>query len=299
MLHELASGAAPSAAYLSVAILAALTWLLAAHARERVCLHMCPWPRLQAAFLDRESLVVTYRSARGEPRGQRPEPTPGEQKAGDCIDCGRCVAVCPTGIDIRDGLQMGCIGCGLCIDACDQIMRNVNRPPGLIAFSAADADPGASSLPAKPSLLRPKTLLFGGATMAAAAAVAVGLATMPVVSIDLEPSRNPPFIKLSDGSVRNDFVIRLAHRLPSLPSVLITVEGLPSAQVRLSSTEANANGAATLKMNTDRTGSDRLLITLPQAEASIKRQPIAICFVDSSTGVTLAKIDSYFWGAGS
>ena len=100
--------------------------------REQVCIYMCPWPRIQTAMLDEKSLIVTYKDWRGEPRGsvKKAEAQPGS--FGDCIDCNQCVAVCPTGIDIREGPQIGCITCALCIDACDSVMEKVNRPRDMV-----------------------------------------------------------------------------------------------------------------------------------------------------------------------
>ena len=137
LVKQLATFQAPAQAYIWIAILTASTYVLAGFAREQVCLYMCPWPRIQAALTDEYALNVSYRVDRGEPRGSvkkakllRADGKP----AGDCVDCGQCVAVCPTGVDIRDGLNMGCIQCGLCIDACDNVMRKIGRPTGLIGY---------------------------------------------------------------------------------------------------------------------------------------------------------------------
>ena len=119
--------------YFFVGLLTATTYMLAGWAREQVCTYMCPWPRFQAAMLDEQSVIVTYQKWRGEPRGKHKAGDSWEGR-GDCIDCSLCVAVCPTGIDIRDGQQIECIGCGLCIDACNETMDKVGRPRGLIRW---------------------------------------------------------------------------------------------------------------------------------------------------------------------
>ena len=126
-------GQAPSSAYMFLGIMTFTTYALAGFMREQVCVFMCPWPRIQAAMIDNESLNVDYRSDRGEPRGPHKKGATWEGR-GDCIDCRQCIAVCPTGIDIRNGLQLECIGCALCIDACDGIMEKIGRPKGLIAY---------------------------------------------------------------------------------------------------------------------------------------------------------------------
>jgi cytochrome c oxidase accessory protein FixG len=112
----------------------ATTFVLGGFMREQVCIYMCPWPRIQTAMLDEKSLVVTYKDWRGEQRGSVKKAQASPDLFGDCIDCNQCVAVCPTGIDIRDGAQVGCITCALCIDACDKVMAQVGRPRGLIDY---------------------------------------------------------------------------------------------------------------------------------------------------------------------
>src|SRR5579863_6953362 len=137
LVKNLATFQAPAIAYIWIGILTATTYVLAGYMREQVCVYMCPWPRIQAALTDEWALNVTYRYDRGEPRmSLRKAETlrSYDEPAGDCVDCRQCVAVCPTGIDIRDGAQLACIGCGLCIDACDNVMNKVGRPTGLIAY---------------------------------------------------------------------------------------------------------------------------------------------------------------------
>jgi polyferredoxin len=136
--REFWTGAAPGVAYACVAVLTFTTFWLGGFMREQVCVYMCPWPRIQSAMLDEKSLIVTYKDWRGEPRGslKQAQRLPGAM--GDCIDCKQCVAVCPTGIDIREGAQIGCITCGLCIDACDRVMGQVGRERGLIDYCTLD-----------------------------------------------------------------------------------------------------------------------------------------------------------------
>ena len=127
------SGTAPSVAYATVGVLTATTFVLGGFMREQVCIYMCPWPRIQGAMLDENSLIVSYKDWRGEPRGRHRKQA-GSELLGDCIDCDACVAVCPTGVDIRQGQQIGCITCALCIDACDDIMARIGKPRGLIDY---------------------------------------------------------------------------------------------------------------------------------------------------------------------
>ena len=136
LVAQLATLQAPVRAYVWIGILTFTTYYLAGFMREQVCLYMCPWPRIQAALTDADALIVTYRRDRGEPRMSLKDAVRARaagKPAGDCIDCRQCVNVCPTGVDIRKGAQLGCIQCGLCIDACDAVMTKINRPIRLIA----------------------------------------------------------------------------------------------------------------------------------------------------------------------
>jgi len=118
---------------LHIGVLTATTFIFGGFMREQVCIYMCPWPRIQGAMLDENSLIVTYKDWRGEPRGRHRKKA-GADELGACIDCNACVAVCPTGVDIRDDPQLRCITCALCIDACDEMMKKVGKPRGLIDY---------------------------------------------------------------------------------------------------------------------------------------------------------------------
>jgi len=298
----LLSGRASAGTVFAILLLTATTWLLAGFARERVCLHMCPWPRFQAALLDADSLVVTYQAWRGEPRGKKrlalkPElapdssPAPGAATRGDCVDCERCFAVCPTGVDIREGLQMGCIGCGLCIDACDDVMAKLERPAGLIRFDSEANQASPALVRPKARVIRPKTIFFAAGCLVVVGLLGFGLSTIQRVTIDLTPQRNPPFVALSDGSIRNDYQIRLSHRLPALAAVAVSVEGLPGAKLRIGDRDD-----ARFTVNQDRSADDRLMITVPRGTPVEGRREITVQFSDASTGRVLRRIDSYFWG---
>ncbi|MDA0720397.1 MAG: cytochrome c oxidase accessory protein CcoG [Proteobacteria bacterium] len=203
---------APFIAWTTIGVLTATTFVFGGFMREQVCNYMCPWPRIQAAMMDPETLTVAYRDWRGEPRGkQRVE------GAGDCIDCMACVNVCPAGIDIRDGQQMECITCALCIDACDDVMDKIGKPRGLIDYLAlSDQEAESQGKPAKPiwaHVLRFRTVLY----TVLWALIGVGLVFAMFIRADLEmtvsPVRNPTFIVLSDGTVRNIYDVRLLNKL--------------------------------------------------------------------------------------
>src|ERR1700760_4256388 len=157
---EFWSGQASSAVYGFTALFTTTTYLLAGWAREQVCTFMCPWPRFQAAMLDEQSFTVTYQAWRGEPRKRGRHRDPGTA-SGDCVDCGVCVQACPTGIDIRDGIQMECINCGLCMDACDTVMTRLERPKGLITWDTMSRQVAKNAGRHEPiRLLRARSVIY-------------------------------------------------------------------------------------------------------------------------------------------
>ena len=226
-------GDAAPAAYITVAILTLTTFTLGGFMREQVCIYMCPWPRIQTAMMDEKSLLVTYKDWRGEPRGsvKKAEKNPG--KFGDCIDCLQCVAVCPTGIDIREGPQVGCITCGLCIDACDKVMADVGRPRGLIDYATLeDCEKEANGEPTRSpwrALLRPRTLAYFLIWGSIGFAMLFALGVRNHVGLSVSPDRNPPYILMSDGSVRNSYTLKLRNMESRPREMEIAVEGLPGA----------------------------------------------------------------------
>ena len=208
---SLATFSAPPIAWATIGVLTATTFIFGGFMREQVCNYMCPWPRIQAAMMDPETLTVAYREWRGEPRGKKRV-----EGAGDCIDCMACVNVCPAGIDIRDGQQMECITCALCIDACDDVMERIGKPRGLIDYLAlSDQEVEAKGKPAKAiwqHVLRFRTILYTTLW----ALIGVGLVFALFIRADIEmtvaPVRNPTFVVLSDGTVRNIYDIRLLNK---------------------------------------------------------------------------------------
>ena len=235
LVKQLATGTAPAAAYLWIAVLTFTTYVLAGHMREQVCVYMCPWPRIQAALTDEWALNVTYRRDRGEPRTsikKAAELRAHGEPAGDCIDCHQCVAVCPTGIDIRDGAQLGCIMCGLCIDACDSVMKKVDRPTGLIAYDTdINSARRAAGKPPMYRIVRPRTLIYAGVIAAVGAVMLYTLVNRATLDLSVRHDRNPLFVTLSDGSIRNAYTVHLLNKRPEISAVALAVEGLPGAEV--------------------------------------------------------------------
>jgi cytochrome c oxidase accessory protein FixG len=180
----------------------------AGYLREQVCKYMCPYARFQSAMFDKDTLVITYDGERGEPRGPRKRGTdPKEQGLGDCIDCTWCVQVCPTGIDIREGLQIECIACAACIDACDSVMDKVGYPRGLIRYTTEHA------LHHEPTrLLRPRVLIYGSLLGALVIGFVVSIALRSPVSLDVLRDRNSLYRLTDDGNVDNVYTLRILNK---------------------------------------------------------------------------------------
>lgn len=225
------SGEATTVAYATVATLTATTFMLGGFMREQVCIYMCPWPRIQTAMTDEKSLIVTYKDWRGEPRGKgRRSATLADLGLGDCIDCNACVAVCPTGIDIREGPQVGCITCALCIDACDQVMAKIGKPRGLIDYATLEdcelEAAGSTGKPLMKTLLRPRTLAYAAVWGGIGLTMLVALGNRNRIDISAQHQRNPAYVQLSDGHVRNNFTVKLRNMETRPRAMEIRFDGL-------------------------------------------------------------------------
>jgi cytochrome c oxidase accessory protein FixG len=216
-------GQANLAVYASVALFTAGTYLLAGWLREQVCFWLCPYARIQGVMLDKSTVVPTYDVARGEPRGRfKKGESEAERTAGDCVDCSQCVAVCPTGVDIRKGQQEGCITCGLCIDACDAVMDKVGRPGGLIRYASLDEIEGKS---VKPMLLRARVWVYTAILAIALAGIVYGLSSLDAIELKVLHEQAPLFVRLSDGSVQNKYTLKVLNKSESDLEVRISAQG--------------------------------------------------------------------------
>lgn len=233
LVRALASGEASATALTWIAVFAGTTYGLAGFAREQVCTFMCPWPRLQGAIWDPEAFTVNYRDYRGEQRMSAKKAAEfrarGEQ-AGDCVDCGLCVNVCPIGIDIREGPNFACINCGLCVDACDGVMTRLGRPRGLIDYESWDnIERGRRGEARISRLLRPKTVALAVITAALAAGLAALLATRSTGAIAVLHDRDPLAVNLSDGSVRNAYTVKLLNKADVVRHYTLAIQGIDAS----------------------------------------------------------------------
>ncbi|MEE4288542.1 MAG: cytochrome c oxidase accessory protein CcoG [Erythrobacter sp.] len=274
LIVDFFTGEAAFVAYATVGVLTFTTFWLGGFMREQVCIYMCPWPRIQAAMLDEKSLIVTYKDWRGEPRGslKKAQKAPGE--FGDCIDCNQCVAVCPTGIDIREGQQIGCITCALCIDACDKVMAEVGRPRGLIDYATLEQcraeSAGAPATPAWKALLRPRTFVYFGVWAAIGLAMLFALGTRSHTGITVSPDRNPPYMLMKDGSVRNAYTLRLRNMEARPREMEVALDGLPAGAVMWTDAVAfeDAAPAQTLSVAPNATRVVRAYVVIPAGSSA-------------------------------
>ena len=233
LLHQLMTGGASISNYVAIAGLTFTTYAFGGLMREQVCTYMCPWPRIQAAMTDRDALGVIYRRDRGEPRGPHKKGDSWEGR-GACIDCNQCVAACPMGIDIRDGAQLECINCGLCIGACDDVMDRVGLPRGLIAYDT-ETNIGwrMRGEPARYRFVRPRTMLYAGVLALVSGLMLWHITHRHTVELDVIRDRNPDFVTLADGAVRNGYTIKLMNMANQPRAFAIGLDGISARDVKI------------------------------------------------------------------
>ncbi|MHA3913480.1 cytochrome c oxidase accessory protein CcoG [Halovulum sp. GXIMD14793] len=301
LLYNFVTFQAPLIAYSTVGILTATTYVFGGLMREQVCIYMCPWPRIQAAMLDEDSLVVTYNDWRGEPRSHGKK-RDAAAATGDCVDCNACVAVCPTGIDIRDGQQMECITCALCIDACDDIMTKLGRETGLISYStlkdynhnvAIATDPETGKLnPGRVRdaaggfvdkvrhfdprvFLRVRTLIYTGLWSLIGVGLLVALLSRDRLELNVQRDRNPVFVRLSDGSIRNGYTVKLLNMVPEPRVIFLSLEGLPGATMSINEVDQPDGVSFAIDVKPDKLRQVKVFITQPANDV----EPGATSFV--------------------
>ncbi len=260
------------------------TYLMAGFAREQVCTYMCPYARFQSAMFDKDTLIIAYDETRGEPRGKHKAGDSWEGK-GHCIDCDSCVVVCPMGIDIREGLQMECIACGLCVDACDNVMGKIGLPKGLIRYDTESKE--------KFNPFRPRTFWYSGIIALVGCLMLYSLLTRSPLEMNVIHDRNPLFVKLSDGSVRNGYNITIINKHHEDKNYALTVQGIENAAIRVQA--SNDIPADNLPVFADSVGHFRVFITAEKQ--TNHRREITFQLMETSSSITTAK-DTIFVSEG-
>ena len=211
--------------WVALAIFTFFTYWFAGFMREQVCFWLCPYARLQGVMYDQDTVLPAYDADRGEPRGKLSRQASASQ--GACIDCKLCVAVCPTGIDIRKGQQEGCITCGLCIDACDSIMDKINQPRGLIRYASyKELHHGKSSVPL---MKRPRALVYGMIMLCSVSGVVYGFTSFSDTEFTVVPERKPLYIQMSNGDIQNKYTLKLLNKTDAAMKVRYQISGLDGA----------------------------------------------------------------------
>lgn len=189
--------------------------------REQICLYMCPYARFQSAMFDKDTLIISYDEARGEPRGSRKRGVEKPTDKGDCVDCTLCVQVCPTGIDIRDGLQYQCIGCAACIDACDSIMDKMGYERGLVRYTTEHALKGGTT-----HILRLRTLIYAALLTVITVALLYSIVQRVPLEMDIIRDRNALFRDTGDGNIENIYTLKVINMSEQAHPFAITVSGV-------------------------------------------------------------------------
>ncbi|MCU0620943.1 MAG: cytochrome c oxidase accessory protein CcoG, partial [Gemmatimonadales bacterium] len=262
------TGTASGSAYFVTGVFAVLWFLDFVWFREQFCNYLCPYARFQSALADQESLTITYDLARAEPRGGADART-----AGRCIECNKCVAVCPQGIDIRDGFQLECIACAACIDACDSVMTRIGHT-SLVTYGSLAAQEGR-----KVRILRPRTVVYGGLLTALTAAGVVLAVNRTPIEAQVSRVRGSLFQVDADGWVRNTYMLRITNTSAAADPIAYTVnvEGLKDAQVtaqpvQLASTESRVVP---------------LVVRIPPVGPMVRTMPIKVRVASPDASVTL------------
>src|ERR1700758_4519449 len=297
LVKQLATFQAPMLAYIWIGILTATTYVLAGFMREQVCVYMCPWPRIQAALTDEWALNVTYKYDRGEARTslkKANELRARGEPVGDCIDCYQCVAVCPTGIDIRNGAQLDCIQCGLCIDACDTVMKKIGRETRLIGYdNDINIQRRQAGKPPIYRIVRPRTIVYSALIATVGAIMLYALLTRSLLDVNVLHDRNPVAVRLSDGSIRNAYTVRLLNKRGFDRVIAIDVDGPANVTVHVVGADSVTPDRPMIILERDTTTELRVLVTAPSEERAQKTQPVRFRVTDIGLGEVACATDHF------
>jgi cytochrome c oxidase accessory protein FixG len=289
------NGTASTELYFFIGLFTATTYVLAGWAREQVCTYMCPWPRFQAAMFDENTLTVTYQGWRGEQRGKHKTGDSWEGR-GDCVDCRQCVAVCPTGIDIRDGQQLECIGCGLCIDACNPVMEKVGRPRNLITFATLASQTARAAGSAAPyRLVRPRVVLYSALLCAVVAILLTAFMLRTTVEISVLPDRAPLFVTLSDGAIRNGYTFKILNKAREPRRYGLSTSGIDTTALSVVGlgNSATASSEIFLEARPDNVATYKIYLTAPRAALSGEATQFTFRLRDAATGSVVEQASAF------
>lgn len=212
--------------------------------REQVCIYMCPYARFQSVMFDKDTLLIAYDEARGEPRGARKKGVDAEEAGlGDCINCGLCVQVCPTGIDIRDGLQYQCIGCAACIDVCDDVMEKVDQPKGLIKYTTENRLQGGET-----HLFRPRIMVYAALLLIISGALVYSIATRTPLELDILRDRNALYVENDEGMIENVYTLKIINMDNAEQTYTLSVSGIEDIEMIIQSDTLTVDSGAVVEV---------------------------------------------------
>jgi len=266
---------APLVAWVVLAAFIFGTYVFAGFMREQVCFWLCPYARIQSVMLDKDTELPTYDAKRGEPRGKMRGK--GSESRGDCIDCHLCVGVCPTGVDIREGMQEGCISCGMCIDACDSIMDKVDRPHGLIRYTSEKEMMGVK-LP--PLIKRPRVIAYSSIFLLSVAGIIYGLSHIPPVELSVVHERQPLFIQMSNGDIHNKYTIKAINKTLTDMHMKLSISDADGVEIVGGSPDVVLQAGRLLPFS----------VFLSAKPAALKKKKTKIQFILENVGAPAVKI---------
>ena len=280
---DLFSGNAGGTAMFTIALFTAGTMVLAGKMREQTCFWLCPYARIQGVMYDMDTLLPTYDFHRGEPRGRLKK---GKQVEGngDCIECNQCVAVCPTGIDIRQGQQEGCITCALCIDACDDVMTKIGKPRGLIRYASLDELEGKPTLPL---FKRPRVLIYLSIITLALSGIVYGLTHLGAIELKVLHERSPLFVQLSDGSIQNKYNLKVLNKTDKDVYIVASSSGLENMVVK--------GVDKPLLARKGHTSSFIVFVNAPAASLTEERMPVIFEVANKDDPEQMSRYESMFF----
>ncbi|WP_456379086.1 cytochrome c oxidase accessory protein CcoG [Thiolapillus sp.] len=281
--HDLLTFNASTTEYGVIALFVVGTMLLAGKLREQTCFWLCPYARIQGVMYDKETILPTYDFHRGEPRGRLKKGQLVEGN-GDCIDCKQCIAVCPTGIDIRMGQQEGCITCSLCLDACDAVMEKIGRPTSLIRYASMDEMEGEKQLPL---LKRPRVLIYLIILVLSISGIMYGLTSLGHIEVKVLHGRSPLFVQRSDGTIQNKYDVKILNKTTDDISIKVTASGIEGMVLK--------GAEKPLLARKGNTGSYIMFINAPAEKIKAERTPIVFKIINLDDPTQTSFYESMFF----
>lgn len=282
LVMDVASLGAHPLALFWIGFFTLFTYLNAGWLRHQVCLHMCPYARFQSTMFDANTLIVSYDDARGEPRRDPSQKSVESTRTGDCIDCELCVQVCPTGIDIRDGLQYECIGCAACIDACDSVMARIDKPLGLIRYTTERALEGKTT-----RFWRPQLFAYTAALLSMVVLLVGFLNSRVPIDVEIARDRQALFESTAEGRIINYYNVTLRNQDDQTHRYAVTATGLPGLRLQ---------GVDTFEVASFETRSLRLALTTDAADLTQPSHPIELRFIATDDPSIISINETRFLG---